>query len=130
MPVTRTKSEKNAHRVTISIPDKAEAEDLLLAAADGTAYRSAIAYSSAKRVVAQGVRERARTWGDAGVRLNAVAPGRMETPMLDGLLADPLIAAGIDTLPIGVRARSRATAADTERNVSSVATSCARRPSR
>ncbi len=78
------------------------------AADDGTAYRSAIAYSSAKRVVAQGVRERAKAWGDAGVRLNAVAPGRMETPMLDGLLADPLIAAGIDTLPVGLRANGSA----------------------
>jgi NAD(P)-dependent dehydrogenase (short-subunit alcohol dehydrogenase family) len=78
------------------------------AAADGTPFRSAIAYAAAKRAVALGVRGRAGTWGEAGVRLNAVAPGRMETPMLDGLLADPVIAAGIATLPTGVRASGSA----------------------
>jgi NAD(P)-dependent dehydrogenase (short-subunit alcohol dehydrogenase family) len=74
------------------------------AAADGTDFRSAIAYASAKRAVALGVRARSADWASAGVRLNGVAPGRMETPMLDGLLADPVIAAGIDTLPVGVKA--------------------------
>ena len=73
------------------------------AAADGTEFRSAIAYATAKRAVALGVRERAEAWGRAGVRLNAVAPGRMETPMLDGLLADPVIAAGIEAIPVGIR---------------------------
>lgn len=78
------------------------------AAADGTEFRSAIVYSTAKRAVALGVRNRAAAWGAAGVRLNAVAPGRMETPMLDGLLADPLIASGIATLPVGIRASGSA----------------------
>lgn len=73
------------------------------AAADGTPYRSAMAYSSAKRGVAIGVRARAAEWGGVGVRLNAVAPGRMDTPMLDGLKADPLIAAGIEAYPTGVQ---------------------------
>ncbi len=63
-------------------------------AADGTEYRSAFAYNAAKVAVALGVRERAAAWAERGVRLNAVAPGRMETPMLDGLLADHAIAAG------------------------------------
>lgn len=72
-------------------------------AADGTAFRSAIAYATAKRAVALGVRARTAAWADAGVRLNGIAPGRMETPMLDGLLADPVVAAGIDSLPIGIR---------------------------
>ncbi len=73
------------------------------AAGDGSELRSVFAYSAAKRAVALGVRERAAAWGAAGVRLNCVAPGRMATPMLDGLMADPLIAAGIDTLPSGIR---------------------------
>ena len=85
--------------------DEAEAR---AAADDGTDYRSAIAYSSAKLAVALGVRARAGEWGAAGVRLNAVAPGRMETPMLDGLMADPLIAAGIDSIPVGIRANGTA----------------------
>ncbi len=73
------------------------------AAADGTDFRAAICYSSSKRAVAFGVRHRAAEWARAGVRLNAVGPGRMETPMLDGLMADPMMAAGIDGYPIGVR---------------------------
>lgn len=80
--------------------DEASARD---EAADGTEFRSAIAYATAKRAVALGVRTRARAWGDVGVRLNCIAPGRMETPMLDGLLADPVVAAGIEALPIGIR---------------------------
>ncbi|MCP4434705.1 MAG: SDR family oxidoreductase [Actinomycetia bacterium] len=73
------------------------------AAADGTDYRSAIAYNAAKLGVALGVRERAESWARAGVRLNCVAPGRMETPMLEGLLADPVVAAGVDAMPSGIR---------------------------
>ena len=44
-------------------------------------------YVNAKRALAQAVRRRAAEWGSLGVRLNAVAPGKMETPMLDTLLA-------------------------------------------
>ena len=73
------------------------------AADDGTDYRSAFAYNAAKVAVALGVRERAAAWAMRGVRLNGVAPGRMETPMLDGLLADAAIAAGVDAMPAGVR---------------------------
>ncbi len=73
------------------------------AAADGTDYRSAIAYNSAKVGVALGVRSRAAVWAAEGVRLNCVAPGRMETPMLDGLVADPVIAAGLEEMPTGIR---------------------------
>jgi NAD(P)-dependent dehydrogenase (short-subunit alcohol dehydrogenase family) len=79
-------------------------EDAARAAADdGTDFRAAICYSSSKRAVAFAVRRRAEEWGRAGVRLNAVGPGRMETPMLDGLMADPMMAAGIDSYPSGVR---------------------------
>jgi len=73
------------------------------AATDGTEFRSAICYSSSKRAVAFGVRRRAADWGRAGVRLNGVGPGRMETPMLDGLMADPVMSAGIDSYPSGIR---------------------------
>ncbi len=73
------------------------------AAADGSELRSAFAYATAKRALALRVRELAGTWGTAGVRLNCVAPGRMATPMLDGLMADPVVAAGIEMMPSGVR---------------------------
>jgi 3alpha-hydroxysteroid 3-dehydrogenase len=81
--------------------DEARAREV---AADGTDFRSAIAYAAAKRAVALAVRARTATWAEAGVRLNAVAPGRMETPMLDGLMADPVIAEGIGSLPVGIQA--------------------------
>jgi NAD(P)-dependent dehydrogenase (short-subunit alcohol dehydrogenase family) len=73
------------------------------AAVDGTDYRAAICYSASKRAVGFGVRARAGEWGRAGVRLNAVAPGRMETPMLDGLMADAITSVGIDSYPTGIR---------------------------
>ncbi|MEC8119984.1 MAG: SDR family oxidoreductase [Actinomycetota bacterium] len=61
-----------------------------------------VAYSSCKVAVAQYVRANAKLWGEKGVRLNCVAPGRMETAMLDGLLSHQEIAPGIEALPTGI----------------------------
>ncbi len=61
-----------------------------------------VAYSSCKVAVAQYVRSNAKLWGENGVRLNCVAPGRMETAMLDGLLSHDEIAPGIEALPTGI----------------------------
>lgn len=47
------------------------------------------AYSCSKYAVAVAVRQRALAWGNAGVRLNAVAPGAVETPLLQAGLDDP-----------------------------------------
>jgi NAD(P)-dependent dehydrogenase (short-subunit alcohol dehydrogenase family) len=58
------------------------------------------AYSNAKRAIAAAVRERVLEWGGLGVRLNAVAPGKTETPMLDKLLASPDHAPAINALPV------------------------------
>jgi len=92
----------------LAVLEAGDEEAARATAVDDTPYRSAIAYSTANRAVAFGVRRRAGAWGAAGVRLNAVAPGRMETPMLDGLLADPVVAAGIGMLPTGVQANGTA----------------------
>jgi NAD(P)-dependent dehydrogenase (short-subunit alcohol dehydrogenase family) len=62
---------------------------------DGTS-----AYSNAKRAIARAVRDRVAEWGALGVRLNAVAPGKTETPMLDKLLASPEHAPAINALPV------------------------------
>ena len=58
------------------------------------------AYVSAKRALALAVRQRAAEWGELGIRLNAVAPGKMETPMLDALLADRDHARAVEALAI------------------------------
>ena len=56
--------------------DEARAQSLC----DGRDGNSA--YTNAKHALALAVRRRAATWGAAGVRLNAVLPGKVATPML------------------------------------------------
>jgi NAD(P)-dependent dehydrogenase (short-subunit alcohol dehydrogenase family) len=58
------------------------------------------AYVNAKRALALAVRRRALEWGALGIRLNAVAPGTTETPMLDRLLDDAEHAPAINALPV------------------------------
>lgn len=67
----------------------------VIAGGDGTT-----AYVNAKRALAQAVRRRAPEWGALGIRLNAVAPGKMETPMLERLLGDEAHAPAIRALPV------------------------------
>ncbi len=69
----------------------------IISTSDGTT-----SYSNAKRALAQAIRRRAAPWGALGIRLNAIAPGKMETPMLDGLLGRPEFAPTIDALPVGL----------------------------
>ena len=57
-------------------------------------------YVNAKRALGLAVRQPAVAWGAKGVRLNVVAPGKMETPMLDGLLAREDHAPAIHALPV------------------------------
>jgi NAD(P)-dependent dehydrogenase (short-subunit alcohol dehydrogenase family) len=66
------------------------------------------AYVNAKRALVQAVRRRAPEWGALGIRLNAVAPGKMETPMLERLLADEAHAAPIRALPVPLGRSARA----------------------
>ncbi|HJM29429.1 MAG: SDR family oxidoreductase [Acidimicrobiales bacterium] len=73
-----------------------------------------IAYSTCKAALARYVRLNASSWGAEGVRLNAIAPGRMETPMLDGLLSNPDVSPGIKAMPTGI---SNSATADEVANV-------------
>lgn len=68
-----------------------------------------IAYSTCKSALARFVRSNASEWGRIGVRLNAIAPGRMETPMLEGLLEHPGVSPGIKAMPIGTSESASAT---------------------
>lgn len=60
------------------------------------------AYVTCKRALALAVRRRAAEWGALGIRLNAVAPGKMETPMLAGLLAHEGLGPAVEALPVGL----------------------------
>jgi NAD(P)-dependent dehydrogenase (short-subunit alcohol dehydrogenase family) len=60
------------------------------------------AYGGSKLALARWVRREATTarWAGAGVRLNAVAPGAVRTPLLDGGLAHPVLGDAIRNFPI------------------------------
>jgi NAD(P)-dependent dehydrogenase (short-subunit alcohol dehydrogenase family) len=73
-----------------------------LAAADATPGGSIAAYPASKIAVAWWVRRNAprRPWIGAGVRLNAIAPGVIDTAMVRQLRADPLIGPAIAQFPV------------------------------
>jgi NAD(P)-dependent dehydrogenase (short-subunit alcohol dehydrogenase family) len=63
---------------------------------------SVAAYPATKTAVARWVRRRATTpeWIGEGITLNAVAPGAIETPMLEAGRRDPMIGGFIDAFPV------------------------------
>jgi NAD(P)-dependent dehydrogenase (short-subunit alcohol dehydrogenase family) len=76
-------------------------------AGDEAAARSAIdgkdgntAYVTAKHALALAVRRRAAAWGAAGVRLNAVMPGKVATPMLARIHAHEALGPSVAALPV------------------------------
>ena len=65
-----------------------------------------LAYAGSKNALTVAVRQRAATWGQAGVRLNTVAPGATQTPLLEAGLNDPRYSQAIRDFvpPLGRRA--------------------------
>jgi 3alpha-hydroxysteroid 3-dehydrogenase len=57
-------------------------------------------YAQSKLALARAVRRRAQAWGDAGVRLNAIAPGPVLTPLTQSGLDHPVTGELIRTYPI------------------------------
>lgn len=59
-------------------------------------------YPASKLAVARWVRRNAPTaaWAGAGITLNALAPGAVETPMLEATRSDPVIGQFVDTFPV------------------------------
>jgi NAD(P)-dependent dehydrogenase (short-subunit alcohol dehydrogenase family) len=81
----------------------------MLAGDEGEARRLAeddcsgqLVYMLSKNAVGTAVRRRSAEWGDAGVRLNAVAPGPIETPLLQGGLDTPGIGDAIREFKVPV----------------------------
>jgi NAD(P)-dependent dehydrogenase (short-subunit alcohol dehydrogenase family) len=69
------------------------------AAAAAAETQPILAYPSSKRALARWVRRAAPTpeWAGAGIALNAIGPGTVETPMIQDLLDDPAGLAMIDS---------------------------------
>jgi NAD(P)-dependent dehydrogenase (short-subunit alcohol dehydrogenase family) len=61
---------------------------------------SILAYVGAKHALSRAVRRRAGEWGRAGVRINAVAPGPVRTPLLQGDMGDPVTGPAIRKFPV------------------------------
>jgi NAD(P)-dependent dehydrogenase (short-subunit alcohol dehydrogenase family) len=68
------------------------------------AHGSLVTYPASKLAVAHWVRRNAtgRAWAGAGLRLNAIAPGMIDTPMVAGMRADREAGPLLDMLPIPV----------------------------
>ncbi len=65
--------------------DESAVDDAL---AVGGEYRGQLAYAGSKNALTVAVRRRVSDWGAAGVRLNTVAPGSVETPLLEAGMRD------------------------------------------
>jgi len=99
----------NSPTVTPAVPGKAVTA---LLAGDGARAAQALnrfrgrasvfAYAASKLAVCRWIRRQAVTpaWAGAGVRLNAIAPGAVRTPLLEAQLADPRQAKLLENFPI------------------------------
>jgi NAD(P)-dependent dehydrogenase (short-subunit alcohol dehydrogenase family) len=75
--------------------DEAKAREEVLANDSGQ-----MAYIASKNAVARAVRRRSESWGEAGVRINAICPGPTKTPLLEGGLGTPGAGDAIRGLPV------------------------------
>jgi len=79
--------------------DEAEAAKIIDAVPD-VFMAASLAYVGSKLALGRAIRQRAETWGKAGVRLNGVAPGNTRTPMLQKILDDPNTRDGVQSMEI------------------------------
>ncbi len=88
--------------------------DLLLAGEEAKALEvadrlhGAFVYGMSKLALSRAVRQRVAEWGGRGVRLNAIAPGPIDTPLLQGGLDDPELGPLIEAFPVPLDRRASA----------------------
>lgn len=95
--------------VSQELVDACLAGDEEAARAVGDRIGSLGCYPATKTAVARWVRRRAplTEWAGAGITLNAVAPGAVETPLLQDSRDDPVIGAFVDAFPVPVGRTAR-----------------------
>ncbi|MEV7398193.1 SDR family oxidoreductase [Aeromicrobium sp. NPDC092404] len=86
------------------------ADDEPGARADAATVESVMVYPATKAALAWWARREAVTpeWIGSGIRLNAVAPGMIDSPMTDTLLADPEIGPLVQAYPSAIGRPGRA----------------------
>jgi NAD(P)-dependent dehydrogenase (short-subunit alcohol dehydrogenase family) len=88
--------------IPLEIVEACLAHDEALACSLADDAGSMTTYPATKMAVAYWVRRQAvgPEWAGAGLRLNAVAPGMIETPMVSSMRSDPEVGPMLDMLPI------------------------------
>ena len=78
---------------------------LAIAAAAGPQMAPSFVYAGSKTAITHWIRTIGVTeeWAGQGIRVNALAPGAIRTPMVEAQLADPELAPAIKAFPIPVR---------------------------
>lgn len=90
-----TVTPKNQELVDVLLNDDEEA-----ACAMAGTMHGAIVYGMSKLALTIGLRRRTARWAESGVRLNAVAPGPVDTPLLRASLADATLGPLVEALPV------------------------------
>jgi len=96
-----TLTPKNQTLVEVLLAGDEEPACTVAASLDG-----ATVYGMSKLAMTRALRRRSQVWADAGVRLNAVAPGPVDTPLLRDSLEDKILGPLVEALPVPMGRRA------------------------